>query len=526
MMAHFIKEHRSSGILAHITSLPSEYGIGDLGPGTSNFLSYLEKCGQTIWQILPLCPTSGIYSHSPYMSVSAFAGNPLLLSPDILYEDGLLQKSEIRHQQDFSPYFVDFDKVSTFKSSLLRSAYPRFVEHNFASFEQFLSQSHWLDNYCMFMVMKSIFPKKAWYQWDHDLVNRDESALSALKKRHSAKYRYFQFEQFLFYHQWQKLRGHAKNHNISIFGDIPIYVSLDSADVWSNQDIFELDPATHLPTRVAGVPPDYFSETGQLWGNPLYRWNDTTATVKKRILSWWTERFEHTFQQVDIARIDHFRGFESYWSIPASAKTAASGEWLKGPGYAFFDSIFQSLGQLNIVAEDLGIITRQVELLREKLDFPGMKILQFAFDGDPANAYLPYNFHNPNTIIYTGTHDNDTSVGWFLDQAMPDKTRKIIKQFANRDTNDQRGVHIDLLYLAMASIAKTCIFPLQDILGFGSDCRMNTPGTTDNNWRWRCDKKFLSEETARWLYEITQQFGRLSSSVSGTSPSDENLDQQ
>lgn len=479
-----------------------------MGSGTNAFLRFLADAKQSIWQILPLGPTDPAFSNSPYMSVSAFAGNPLLISPQLLQEDGLLNKSQLQSIPSFSQYSVDFSKVISCKKRFLSAAYTVFKSNKNDAFNEFVSKSSWLADYCLFMTLKNAYPGKSWYQWDNELVQRKPNLLAKLNETHKEQIEYFQFEQFIFQRQWQKIRQAAREHNIDILGDIPIYVSLDSADVWAHQEIFKLDPQTGRPTHVAGVPPDYFSKTGQKWGNPLYTWNTEDQQVKDRLLEWWINRFKHVYEYVDLARIDHFRGFESYWSVPAQNTTALRGTWEKGPGAQFFKKIFSRLGSLNIVAEDLGEITDEVIALRNSLGFPGMRILQFAFDGNPDNSYLPYNYETQNTYVYTGTHDNDTTLGWYLDKRLDDNLRVKIKKMANRDIHDNSGIHSDLIYLAMSSVANVSIFPLQDILGFGSDCRMNTPGTIDNNWLWRCSDEFLTKDVSQWLKELTQQFGR------------------
>lgn len=501
--------HRSSGILAHISSLPSRFGIGDLGPGTMQFLDFLYSAKQTLWQILPLGPTDLVFSHSPYMSVSAIAGNPLLISPESLYEDGFLTQSDITDYPDLSIYAVEFEKVTKLKYSLLKKAFSTFNAGKNDDYLNFLeTQKEWLGDYALFMSLKQFYPNKPWYTWDKNLIQRDKSTLDSFIDSNSKTIDYYYFEQYIFKKQWQTVHNYAASRNIEIFGDIPIYVSLDSADVWANQQLFQLNRYTHRPTFVAGVPPDYFSETGQKWGNPLYRWNSSDPQLHEKLLQWWSLRFSKVFEYVDIARIDHFRGFESYWAVPADEKTALNGKWQKGPGAKFFKNIAAILGDLRIVAEDLGEITEEVLALREELDFPGMKVLQFAFDGNNKNSFLPFNFEHSNFLVYTGTHDNDTTLGWYLDNRLNDQLRSYIKSIANRNINDNNEIHKDFIYLAMSSIASVSIIPLQDLLGFGSDCRMNKPGTIHDNWNWRCGPEFLTEDISNWLSEITHKFGR------------------
>ena len=355
--------------------------------------------------------------------------------------------------------------------------------------------------------MKEKFNNRSWFSWPTAIKKRQPQALKLERKRLRTRIEYFCFEQYEYFRQWELLHIEAKKRDIKIFGDIPIYVSLDSADVWANQTIFDLD-LDGTPNHVSGVPPDYFSETGQRWGNPLYLWQSKDPVIQAQIVDWWVQRFRGVFKQVDVARIDHFRAFESYWSIPADCETAVDGTWLKGPGIQFFEEVYKQLGPLDIVAEDLGIITDAVHQLRHDLNFPGMKVLQFGFDGNPNNDFLPHNFRTTNCVCYTGTHDNDTTMGWFLSDALDDNLRTTIKKVANRNLHDPHPIHDDLIFLAHASIAALSIIPLQDILGFGGDCRMNIPGVAHGNWRWRCAAEFLTDEVAEKTKHVTKLFGR------------------
>ena len=504
-----LKTSRSSGILAHITSLPSPYGIGDIGPEAYSFVDYLVSCGQKYWQILPTGPTSQIFDSSPYMSSSAFAGSPLLISPDLLVRDGLADFSRFQPNDAFSPYLVEFGKVSKFKLKLLKRTFQKNSEIlKSRYFHEFLKNNVWLEDYALFMSFKNIFQGKAWFQWPEPIAAREAAALQKARRDHQELFDYFCFEQFLFHSQWSKLKAYASEKSIKLIGDIPIYIGLDSSDVWSNQELFEIDAETHRPLRVSGVPPDYFSKTGQRWGNPLYRWNSRDKIIRDKLISWWTERFKSVFSLVDVARIDHFRGFASYWAIPEKEETAINGSWVKGPGKSFFKKIMGELGNLNIIAEDLGEITPDVIALRQSLGFPGMKVLQFAFDQNPDNPFLPYNYHDKFCVVYTGTHDNDTTVGWYLSSHLNDEQRRQIKKFVNRDIHDHSDIHRDFIYLALSSTANLAILPLQDLLGFGSDCRMNIPGVPTGNWRWRCAPEFLTKEISEWLRTITTRFGR------------------
>ncbi len=470
-MKNSILAKRSSGILAHISSLPSPFGIGDLGQGSRDFIAFLNKAKQSIWQILPLGPTESTFYHSPYMSCSAFAGNPLFISLQDLVTMGLLAQHEIP-RIDASPYTVEFNKVIAAKKNLLKKASTRFSTEN-EDYQQFISESPWLESYSLYMALKEKHNHVPWYSWKKDIASFTKDTVKHAKKELTREMQYYQIEQFLFHSQWKTLHSFAKQHHIHIFGDIPIYVSLDSADVWANQKIFQLSEDSQ-PIKIAGVPPDYFSKTGQKWGNPLYRWNSRDSSVRHHLYTWWKSRFSAIFSRVDLARIDHFRGFEKYWSVPAEAKTAENGKWENGPGAQFFKNIFQELGPLPIVAEDLGEITEEVYQLRDQFNFPGMKVLQFAFDGNSNNSFLPCNYESANSVVYTGTHDNDTTVGWYLGAEIDDTVRQRVKSYANRSAHDDRSIHLDLIYLALSSIAKTAIFPLQDILGFGSDCRRSS----------------------------------------------------
>lgn len=502
---------RSCGILAHISSLPSPHGIGDIGYSSWTFLEFLHKSGQTLWQFLPTVPTNPIFDNSPYMGNSAFAGSPLLLSMELLVKDGLLTKIELQ-TDSFSEYQTSYREVSVFKKNLLQSAFKSFPLED-KKFLAFRKNCLWLNDYCLFMSLKDKYKQKGWFDWPVEIATRKTEALAEACKELTPKINYYAFEQFLFHKQWQELKQKAKNKNIRLVGDIPIYVGWDSADVWANQEIFQLNKKTHKPTNVAGVPPDYFSKTGQRWGNPLYRWNSKDKTIQNKLQQWWASRFQAMFSLVDIVRVDHFRGFEAYWSIPAAHKTAMKGKWIKGPGKIFFDNLQSQLGTLDIIAEDLGEITPEVTKLRNDLGFPGMKVLQFAFDQNPENTYLPSNYENSNSVIYTGTHDNDTTVGWYLSKQLNDTQRLEIKKYCNKTSLDTEAIHKDLIYLALASVSKYAIIPLQDLLGFGNDCKMNSPGSKSGNWSWRCAERFLTSETSDWLHEQCRIFGRLHTPV-------------
>lgn len=498
---------RATGILLHVSSLPGPHGIGDIGHAFA-FLDFLSAAGQAYWQILPLGPTCPVFGNSPYMSYSAFAGNPLFIAPDLLAAEGYLTGTELA-DPGFSSYFVEFERVAAWKERLLGQAWQHFrARSEPEGYVRFCGEAAWLADYCLFMALREKFGGAPWYEWPEPYRCADRQALLPAMEELAGRIAYYRFEQYLFHRQWQQLRAHAARRGIRIIGDLPIYVAADSVDVWANQQIFELHPTTRKPVRVAGVPPDYFSRTGQRWGNPLYRWATRKSRVKKQLYDWWHDRLAAIFSRVDVIRIDHFRGFESYWSIPAAEKTAEMGAWKKGPGRLFFEEMHRRLGHLPVIAEDLGFITPEVEALRDQMGYPGMKILQFAFDGGADHPYLPFNYH-PNCVVYTGTHDNDTALGWYLDPDLPPAARTVLRRALNRGEGELAAVHRELVYLAMSSVAVLSVIPMQDVLGFGNDCRMNTPGTTSGNWIWRCAPEYFTSENAGWLHEQARFFNRL-----------------
>ena len=503
---------RGSGILLHITSLPGDFGIGDLGRGAYAFIDFLANARQRYWQFLPIGPTSQAFDNSPYMSLSAFAGNPLLIDLQGLVSSGWLTDDDLTDRPAFSDYLVEFSKVIPYKQALLKKAFVNFrgpLGNNDGpeEFKTFCDQESWLDDYALYMSLRTEYDLKAWHEWPSPIARRDAENLAECRRRLADPILYYKFEQFCFFTQWQRLLAYAREKGISLIGDLPIYVGIDSADVWAHQDIFKLNRKTLIPSHVAGVPPDYFSSTGQRWGNPLYQWLDSGKKPNKNLYSWWQHRFEHTFKHSDIVRIDHFRGFESYWEIPAFYETALKGRWRQGPGKAFFSEMEKKIKKMPIIAEDLGIITPAVEKLRDELDYPGMKILQFAFDADENNLYLPHNYQNTNCLVYTGTHDNDTSVGWYFSGKVSGASKEKVKRYAN--CQGHGDIHWDFIRIAFSSIAKLAIIPLQDVLGFGSDCRMNIPSTREGNWRWRCAPRFLNDEVRRRLKDETAFYGRV-----------------
>ncbi len=494
---------RASGLLLHPTSLPGPYGIGDLGTGADQFLEFLDHAQQSLWQVLPLTPTG--FGDSPYAAPSAFAGNPLLIAFEPLLGRGLLHPDELRPLEQLPQNRIDFGRLAPLKHEVLQLAFQRFKRQADQAWKDRVAafcreEAHWLDDFALFTALQEEHPEAAnWAEWEPALRDRDPEALRVARERLAARIEYHAFTQCAFFQQWGKLRREAHGRGIRIVGDIPIFVAYDSADVWAHRELFKLDRQGR-PRVVAGVPPDYFSKTGQLWGNPLYDW-DTLATLG---YPWWVERFRHLLRQVDVVRIDHFRGFEAAWEIPVQAETAVEGEWVKGPGTAVFRAVGNALGEgVPVIAEDLGLITNAVRELLAVLGFPGMKVLQFAFDDGPDNAYLPHNFEDPNCVVYTGTHDNDSTCGWYL--STPEHKRDFVRRYLGRSGDD---VAWDFMRLASASVADTFIAPVQDVLGLGAESRMNTPGASEGNWRWRVPPDALQPEIAYRLAELTWLYDR------------------
>jgi 4-alpha-glucanotransferase len=491
---------RSSGILLHPTSLPGRFGIGDLGYEARIFLDFLAGSGQSLWQVMPLGPTG--FGDSPYACFSAFAGNPFLISPEILAEEGLLSLSDINDIPSFPEDRVDYGEIIPFKYSLLQKAFDNFKNGNFKNIsddmEYFCRENKWwLDDFALFMALKKVH-QSVWNSWDEGLVTRKSKAIKKVQKEHADLIQAQKFYQYLFFKQWKSLKEYANDRGIHIIGDIPIFVAFDSSDVWANPKLFHLDKNCR-PTVVAGVPPDYFCETGQLWGNPLYRWD----SMKKNDFKWWIERFSLNMVMLDIIRLDHFRGFEAFWEVPADEKTAINGKWVKAPGREFFRTIRNALGDVPIIAEDLGVITPEVEALRDECNYPGMKILQFAFGEGPENQYLPHNYP-VNSVVYTGTHDNDTSAGWYHNSST-EHERDYVRRYLRCDGSE---INWDMIHCIFESVSHTAIVPLQDLLGAGSEARMNYPGNPSGNWGWRYKKGDLNESISSRLSEITWLYGR------------------
>ncbi len=491
---------RSSGILLHPTSLPGRYGIGDLGDEAFKWVEFLASAGQKLWQILPLGPTG--YGDSPYQCFSAFAGNPYLISPDKLVEVGLLSRSDLATPPNFPNDSVAFGWVINYKLSLLDTVYANYkrtkiLRDEFESFKQ--KNSAWLEDYALFMALKEAQHGAVWSTWDEALVSRQPQALKAARQEFADAVESQELRQFLFFRQWEAIKSHAHRHSIKIIGDIPIFVAYDSADVWAHPELFYLDQHGR-PTVVAGVPPDYFSATGQLWGNPLYRWD----VLKKNNYAWWIERFRATLTMVDIVRLDHFRGFEAYWEIPFGMPTAEVGKWIKGPGADFFNVLKTSCGDsLPIIAEDLGVVTKEMTALRDQFNLPGMKVLQFAFSSDGSDLFLPHNFTH-NCVVYSGTHDNDTTRGWY-ESSSTERERDFARRYLGRDGND---IAWDLIRAAFSSVADMAVVPLQDVLNLGTQARMNLPGRASDNWGWRFEWGQINDGMRGRLTEMTKLYGR------------------
>lgn len=491
---------RASGILLHPTSLPGAFGIGDLGQEAYKFVDMLASCKQQLWQICPLGPTG--YGDSPYQCFSAFAGNPLLINLNALVQQEYLTRGDVNIHVRFDDHSVDYGRVIEYKTALLRNAHQTFrtaaaPEHR-QEYEKFCAEEKtWLDDYALFMALKEHHEGAVWNTWDKKLITRQPATLETWKKKLEQSISYQKFIQYLFFKQWRALKAYANNKNIKIIGDVPIFAAYDSADAWSHPDLFFFDE-NGQPTYIAGVPPDYFSPTGQLWGNPLYRWD----VMKKRKYTWWISRIAKTLELVDIVRLDHFRGFAKYWRVPAGETTAINGSWEPGPGKSLFRAIEKALGKLPIIAEDLGVITPDVVELREAFEFPGMKILQFAFDSKEDNDYLPHTY-DKNCVVYTGTHDNDTTRGWYEKCSSEDADQ--VRKYLQTGGHD---ICWDFIHAAWSSVADIAVTPLQDILCLGSEARMNTPATSGQNWKWRFTWEMIPQHALDRLAMFTQIYGR------------------
>ncbi len=494
---------RASGVLLHPTSLPAPDGIGDLGESAFRFVDWLQRCGQSLWQVLPLGPTT--FGDSPYQTLSAFAGNPLLISLDKLVLQGWLDDEDISERPDFSSDRVDFGPVITWKFSRLEKAWNRFLQvatksqwHEFEAWST--DNSSWLDDFALFMALKDDHQGKPWCDWEPSLSSRQPLAIEDARRRLEKQIQANSFRQWLFADQWQQLRAFAAAKGIRFIGDLPIFVAYDSSDVWANPAYFTLDSKGH-PTCVAGVPPDYFSKTGQLWGNPLYNWENIEADD----YSWWVERMKVCLDSVDIVRIDHFRGFEAYWEVPADEKTAMNGRWVKGPGAAIFEALRKNLGtDLPVIAEDLGVITAEVEKLRDDFDLPGMKVLQFAWSG-PDNVFLPHE-HRRNCVVYSGTHDNDPTLGWWKHLA-DDAMKDLVCDYVGCKIDEPNWA---MIRMGLRSPAHTFIATMQDVLGLGREARMNLPGEGQGNWNWRMNADAYTDPAGDKLAHLTWLYRRRS----------------
>lgn len=491
---------RKSGILLHPTSLPGPDGIGDLGPEAYVWIQFLADAGISLWQILPLGPTG--YGDSPYQCFSAFGGNPYLISPVLLLDQGWLEGSDFQDRPTFAPGRVDFGPVIQWKMQILTRAFKRFrryaTKESLSEYQLFCSTQHeWLDDYALFMTIKEDNGGVSWTSWPESLRIRDPHALEQYRRSHAEEIDRQRFFQFCFFSQWKRIKKFANQNGVSIIGDIPIFISHDSADVWSKPELFSLDDLGN-PTVVAGVPPDYFSPTGQLWGNPHYRWD----VHKISGFDWWIRRIKNCLETVDVIRLDHFRGFAGYWEIPANLPTAEIGEWKKGPGHEFFDAILTELGRLPLIAEDLGKITPDVVALRDSFNLPGMKILQFSFGTNGKEPFLPHNY-TPNCVAYTGTHDNDTSIGWY--KTAPEAQTKYCLKYVHSTGED---IAWDMIRSIWGSVAAYAIAPMQDFLRLDGDSRMNFPGRPSGNWGWRMQASQMNSDLASEIAELNQVYGR------------------
>jgi len=511
-VSRLVDSPRASGILLHPTSLPGSFGIGDLGPEAYRFADFLASTGQSLWQILPLGHIS--YGNSPYTCLSAFGGNPYLISPEDLVEEGLLDPSDIENPPPFPSHRVDYGWVISYKTDLLHKSFHRFKDRystkypsGFYAFSE--GNAFWLEDYALFTALKGAHDDQGWVDWEERATQRDPKALVEWRNKLNEEIQFSKYVQYVFFKQWHSLKSYCHQKGIRIVGDIPVYVAHDSAEVWAHRELFYLDEQGN-PLVVAGVPPDYFSATGQRWGSPIYRWEAMAQSGYR----WWIDRFRINFSLVDIVRLDHFRGFEAYWEIPTTEPTAVKGRWVKGPGIDLFKAVKAALGNVEMIAEDLGIITPEVDALREELGFPGMGVLQMAFGNDPkASAYRPHN-HTKNCAVYTATHDHNTTVGWFTAEpgTQTTQTREEVKkerEYALKYLGtDGQEIHWDLIRLALGSVARLAIFPLQDVLGLGTGARMNLPGTSQDNWEWRFTAEMLTPTIRDRLRELTRIYER------------------
>ncbi len=492
---------RKAGILLHPSSLPNNYGIGTFGPEAYTFVDFLKKAGQNIWQILPLGPTGP--GDSPYQCYSAYALDPVLIDLTHFVKKGLIDAADLKEAEKPNTGRVDYAFVNGSRCNIFKKAHYAFeksaTQTDKTAYDYFIAkQSYWLDDYALFMAIKQEMKGLPWYEWPDEIRLNEANSLAKYKASLARRIEYHKFLQFVANCQWLALRTYANENNIEIIGDIPLYVSYDSSDAWANPKVFMLDENLN-PELVAGVPPDFFSETGQLWGNVLFNWE----YLKQTGFDWWIKRVAYNLELADIIRIDHFRGLLAFWAVPFKEETAINGEWIDAPGDELFEALFEKLGELPIIAEDLGVITPDVDALREKYDLPGMKILQFGFDESDSNGFLPH-FYHPNSVVYTGTHDNDTVVGWY--NQLENEVKLKLHKYAGSIGN---APHWLMIRLAWASVSKIAIVPLQDVMGLDTNSRMNTPGTLINNWQWRYHESQLPEEYANTLLELSKLYGRI-----------------
>lgn len=493
---------REQGILMPVSSIPSRYGMGTFGRESYEFVDFLKKAGQKLWQILPLGPVG--YGASPYQSFSTFAGNPYYIDLEFLIEDGYLTREEC-DACDFGDHenYIDYEKMYLQRFPLLRKAWERAVKKGLETkkdYVAFLQKSmNWLDDYALYMALKDAFPGKCFIEWERDIRLREPLAMAKYRRELADEIRFYQFQQYLFDKQWRELKLYANKAGVKIVGDIPIYVAFDSADTWAHPELFQLDESG-MPTAVAGCPPDAFSSTGQLWGNPLYNWE----YHQKTNYAWWMQRIGYCYELYDVVRIDHFRGFDEYWSVPYGAETAAGGHWEEGPGIELFETMKRKLGKKRVIAENLGFLTDSVVKLLEDTGYPGMKVLQFAFDANGESIYLPHNYDH-NCVVYTGTHDNETTAGWITTRTEQD--REFLERYLNRKRDED--LCWELIRTAAASVADIAIIPMQDYLALGNEARINTPSTLGDNWKWRMSKGAATDELAEKIYGLTKMYGRL-----------------
>jgi len=492
---------RKSGILLPISSIPAKYGVGTFSKQAYEFVDFLVEAGQKLWQILPLGPTS--YGDSPYQSFSTFAGNPYFIDLEQLMELGYISKEDCEGVNfGTNPEYVDYGQMYANRFPILRKAYDAALSKGMQQeegYRKFMEENaYWITDYALYMAVKTSFDNICWTDWDEDIRLRKPEAVQAYAEKYTYEMGFYYFQQYMFHIQWKELKEYANDNGIEIVGDIPIYVALDSADTWANPELFQLDEE-NLPIGVAGCPPDAFSETGQLWGNPLYKWE----YHKETHFAWWMKRIAHCYEMYDIVRIDHFRGFDEYWFVPYGDETAQNGKWLPGPGIAVFETMKEVLGEKKVIAEDLGFLTESVLELVDNTGFPGMKVLQFAFGGGADNAYLPHN-HKKNSIVYTGTHDNETTVGWYWN--LDEHTRKHVKDYF--DITDETKVNWTFIRAALSSVADTVVIPMQDYLGLGNEARINTPSTLGSNWEWRMKEDACTSELAEKIKKLMKVYGR------------------